>query len=211
MTTFAQLNAFDMLVARANQTPPGGSFPAPNRLNASYPEQRAATPRASPNKVVGPDNSPQPYNSPTTRGYTPGHDTRERLSNEFQDDTDLRRRTSIPRKQVGSSPKAPYSDSTSPTMPHASPGYGPRASIEKSLPSAPASSYNPHRPGRRDDLVQASSVLDRSRPIARSTAGEGAYAAQDIVQRAQHDSADTEVIERIAPGQSCRPASGVVF
>lgn len=133
--------------------------------------------------------------------YNPYLDTRQRRSNDLQDDPDLSRETAIPRKQVGSSPRAPYSGNPSPTGQYAPAGDDPRASIGKPLPSAPALNHNSYQPRRGQDAVQPSGILDRSRPISRS-AGGAAYTAQDVVQRAQHNSAHTEVIERIAPGQS---------
>ncbi len=203
----------DQCVARATQTPPRRGFQAPGNLDGLYSEQDA-TDQTSSTGVYGQDSSPHiSYNTTSTGAYTPARDTRQRPSNEFQDDPDLRRRTSIPRKQVGSSPKAPYSDNASPTAPTAFSGHDPRTSVEKPLPSAPASNYNSYQPGRREDLIHPPSVLDRSRPISRNTGGGGggAYAAEDIVQRAQHDSADTEVIERIAPGQSHRRPMSILF
>lgn len=193
----------DLFVARATQTPPRRSFQAPSNLDGSYAEQYATSQRTSPTRVFGQGSSPQSYNTTTTGAYNPARDTRQSPSNEIQDDPDLRRRTSIPRKQVGSSLKAPYSDNASPHAPYAFSGHDPRASIERPLPSAPASNYSSHQPAKGEDAVSPPSVLDRSRPISRSTGGGGPYTAQDVVQRAQHDSADTEVIERIAPGQSC--------
>ena len=142
----------------------------------------------------------QPSSNPD-RVYNPNLHTRQRRSNDFPDDPDLSRETAIPRKQVGSSPKAPYSGNPSPTGQYVPAGDDPRVSIGKPLPSAPAPNHNSHQPRRSHNVVQPSSVLDRSRPISRS-AGGAAYTAQDVVQRAQHNSADTEVIERIAPGQS---------
>ena len=141
---------------------------------------------------------PQPYGV-TTGDYDLVHETRQGLSNELAVDGDLKRRTSIPRKQVGSSPKLPSSDNSSPITQYASPGHDLRVNSEKPLPSAPSLAYNSHQSRRKENLAQPPSVLDRSRPISRST-GE-AYNAQDIVQRAQHDSSNTEIIERVAPGQ----------
>lgn len=201
----------DLCVARATQTPPRTNFQAPSNSVGSNSEQYA-TDQTSSTGVYEQDSSPHvSHNISSAGAHTPARETRQRPSNEFQDDPDLRRRTSIPRKQVGSSPKAHYSDNVSPTAPTAISGPDPRTSVVKPLPSAPASNYNSYQPGRGEDLIPSPSVLDRSRPISRSTGGGGAYAAEDVVQRAQHDSADTEVIERIAPGQPHRHSMRVLF
>ena len=188
------------MVARGTQTPPRRSLQASGNFDRATPHQSSTTHGNSPIRMVGEDSMPQSHNITATTGpHSFNFETTQRPSNEFQDDLDLRRRTSIPRKQVGSSPKAYYSGNTSPTAPYNSAGHNSRASIEKPLPSAPAFNHNPHQPGSRQDLVQPSNGLDRSRPIPRSTGG-AAYTAQELVRRAQHDSVDTEVIETIAPG-----------
>ena len=190
----------DFTLAQATQTSPRRSFQASDNLDGAIPRYNKTAQGASPIRVVGGDGMPPSYSTPTTKAYRSTRDTRQRLSGEYQDGSDLSRGASIPRKQVGSSPKAPYSGNGSPTAQYGSGGYDPRVDIEKPLPSAPASSYSSsHQPGTREDVAQPSSVLDRSRPISRSTAG--AYTAREVVQRAQQDSVNTEVVEQIAPGE----------
>ena len=191
----------DLDLARATQSPPRRSFQASDNFDGARPRYNNTTQDASPIRVLAGDGIPQPYSTPTTGAHSSNHDTRQRPSSEHQDESDLGGGASIPRKQVGSSPKAPYSGNGSPTAQYGSGGYDPRVDIEKPLPSAPASSSpSSHEPAVTEGVAQPSSVLGRSRPISRGAAG-GAHIAREVVQRAQHDSADTEVVERIAPGE----------
>ena len=191
----------NLVLARATRTPPQRSFAESSNFDETSPNRYGITQNrrgGSPIRIVG-EESPQEYNATNAGDSIPNHDTRQRLSNEYHNDGDLRRPTSIPRKQVGSSSKPLYSDSTSFTEPYGTAGHDSRMSIEKQLPSTPVSNYGSQQSERKEDLVKPSGVLDRSRHIPRSIGG-GAYTAQDVVQRAQHNSSDTKVIERIAPG-----------
>ncbi len=111
---------------------------------------------------------------------------------------DLARQKSISRKQVGTPTHAPYSPvqpstSSSPQLSH-----NQHQSDSKPLPFVPTSSNDGYGDHGTPVLSQPSSILDRSRPITKG------YAAprdgKDVVDRAKSNTYDTEVIEKIAPG-----------
>ena len=110
------------------------------------------------------------------------------------------RRKSIPRKQVGNSGPVPHTPGQSSTISSPVVGHTRQQSGPKPLPSASTSYDDNH--GNLDDgaTTRSSGVLDRSRPITKG------YAAprdgHDVVSRAKHNTYDTEVVERVAPGKS---------
>lgn len=118
---------------------------------------------------------------------------------------DLARQKSISRKQVGTPTPAPYSPvqpstSSSPQLSH-----NQHQSDYKPLPFVPTSSNDGYGDRGTPVLPQAPSILDRSRPITKG------YAAprdgKDVVDRAKSNTYDTEVIEKIAPGNTVLSSS----
>lgn len=114
-------------------------------------------------------------------------------------DADLARPKSTPRKQVGTSANAPYSSAQSQVPSNGQLSHSRNQSAPKPLPSVPVSSTDGHEPRRTEAMPQSTSVLDRSRPISRVV--NGPRDAQDVINRAQTNTYDTEVIEKVAPGK----------
>lgn len=113
-----------------------------------------------------------------------------------QDESDLAVKNSIPRKQVGDITKGQASG-VEPSFPR-----GPTTSKKVTYPlqSDPAVDYDDTQLEERKNISPAPGVLDRSRPITR---GHGAAnTAQRVVDRAQSNTVNTEVIETFAPGNS---------
>ena len=98
------------------------------------------------------------------------------LSSREGDDTNLAGQISIPRKQVGTSANVLQS-SVQPSKPsNRQHGHSRNQSAAKPLPAVPVS----------------------------SNAFSGVQDAQDVVDRAKSNTYDTEVIEKVAPGNSIR-------
>lgn len=140
---------------------------------------------------------------PSTSKSYKGDFTVNSRSNDFSGqreyDTDLARQRSIPRKEVGSSIQAPYLPTQSSTSPSAQIGHGREPRASKPLPSAPIPLHNGHEAHSAEAPIQPTSILDRSRPVSRGLAPP--RDAQDVVNRAKTNTFDTEVIEKVAPGE----------
>ena len=120
----------------------------------------------------------------------------------FQDDNDadLARQNSIPRKQIGTSASTPYSSVSASSFSRAQTGQIRQQNAPKPLPSTPATVGRGYGGPQTDSTPQPSSILNRSRPI--STIHTGLPDAQDVVDRAKTNTFDTKVVETVAPGQS---------
>ena len=118
-----------------------------------------------------------------------------------EQDVDLVRQKSIPRKRVGNSSNMPYSSVPQPASNTAT-SHSRKSSATKPLPSVPVPSTNGYASRKlAESSQQPSSILDRSRPIARGPTGP--CDGQEILDRAKSNTYDTQVIETVAPGQSC--------
>ena len=110
----------------------------------------------------------------------------------------LARQKSIPRKQVGTSAQAPQTASQVSTLPNLQKGQDRQRSFSKALPPAPVSAHKGHDFGT-DVVPQSTSIFDRSRPIDRGRPEP--RDVQDVINRAHSNTHDTDVIEKIAPGE----------
>ena len=117
-----------------------------------------------------------------------------------EDDANLARQNSIPRKQVGTAANVPLSSAQASSSPRAQKGHSRQQSAPKPLPSIPAAADRGYTDRQTESTGQPSSILNRSRPIPTSQAV--LRDAQDVVDRAQTNTYDTEVVETVAPGQS---------
>lgn len=144
-------------------------------------------PRTSGGVADNPTMYVSPQNAPT---YDPSR-------SQLQDESDLLRKNSIPRKQLRDHTKGQPSGA----QPQFLRGQTPSANV--GYPSRPDPAVYPQLEERRDNLTRG--VLDRSRPISR---GPGtANTAERVVDRAKSNTINTEVIETFAPG---KPLSRIV-
>lgn len=118
-----------------------------------------------------------------------------------QEEVDLARRRSIPRKQVGAPPTNPSAGTFSPTASQKStPGHIRQSSLQKPLPMAPTLGNN-YQASPSDEDSQSRRSTDL-RPVPLSVIkGSNKLTAEDVVRKASGKSFDTEVIEKIAPGR----------
>ena len=133
--------------------------------------------------------------NPTYKPKPPVHQTADRQK---EYDAGPARQKSIPRKQVGTSSQAPYMP---PEDPFDSPeiGHHRQQNASKALPSIPPSTNNNFGVTRAEPVSQPASILNRSRPVTRAQSEP--LNAQDVVSRAKSNTYDTEVIEKVAPGE----------
>lgn len=119
------------------------------------------------------------------------------------DDANSSERTSIPRKQVGSSVnlQSPSIQSSPPSKPQI--GRNRRQSAPKPLPSTPIASSDEYSNTDSRAMPQQSGVLDRSRPRPKE------MVKQEVVDRAKNNTHDTQVIESMAPGQFALPCPSI--
>ena len=118
-----------------------------------------------------------------------------------QEESDLTRRTSIPRKMVRASPTNPSAGTFSTSHQQSPPSQMRQSSLHKPLPTAP--------PATRDGYQDSAPEEHRShrpsndlRPIPLSEIHRGnKLTGDDVVARASSNTYDTEVIETIAPGK----------
>lgn len=145
--------------------------------------QQYSTPK--PHRDNAPPNSrPDVYDTPTGQGDYDAGPTRH---------------NSIPRKQVGASAQGSLPSPESSTLRTSQIGHSRQQSASKALPTTPVSSGKGYEARRPEAASQPASILDRSRPITRGPAQP--HDAQDVVKRAKSDTYDTEVIEKVAPGE----------
>ena len=119
------------------------------------------------------------------------------LNLQNEDDAGLARRSSIARKQVGTSTGTHYSSVPVSSPPRAQTDQSRQQSVTKPLPSTPVTLGNQRQ---TDSSLQPSSIPSKSRSIPSSQTSLSD--AQNVVDRAKTDSYDTDVVETVAPGQS---------
>ena len=112
-----------------------------------------------------------------------------------QDESDLTRKNSIPRKQLPHSPQSQtYGVNASSPTNHVRSGSQP---IQQQ--SSLANANNIPQLTKGEDTYQASRYHNRSRPISKATGA--ASTPEDVVDRAKSNTVRTEVVETLAPGK----------
>ena len=137
--------------------------------------------------------------SPGGTSSNPASEASRSMDLHNEDDVDLIRQSSIPRKQVGTFASTPYSSVATSSPPSAQTGQSRQQIATKPLPSTPAALSGGYVDRQMDSVAKPSSILNRSRPLPPSQTG--LRDAQDIVDRAKTSTSDTEVVETVAPGQ----------
>ena len=164
-----------------NATHSGGNIPT-NSKTASYPNaQQQSAPGSQRNNVL-PNTRIEDYDAAGGQG---------------KHDQQLARKKSIPRKQVGTPAQGSHLPTDSTALPGSQIDHSAQHSSLKALPPTPA---HLDREARRTEANhQSDGILNRSRPITRGFMEP--RDAQDVVNRAKSNTNDTEVVEKVAPGQ----------
>ena len=121
------------------------------------------------------------------------------LDRQREHEGSLARQKSIPRKQVGTSAQAPYLSTEDSVLHNPKAGHGRQQNVSKVLPSLPVSANTNIGAPKSEPETQSTGILNRSRPVTRAQAGT--LEAKDIINRAKSNTYDTEVIEKVAPGE----------
>ena len=118
-----------------------------------------------------------------------------------EDDADLARQNSIPRKRIGKSAAIAHANIQESISSGAQSGHSRQQSTPKPLPSIPAAENRGRTDRHMDSAPQPSGTVNRSRPM--STSQACLQDAQDILDRAKANTYDTTVVESVAPGKLC--------
>lgn len=141
----------------------------------------------------------------------PSNTTSDAYTTQYGEDDyedSLARDPPIPRKQVVTSTNAGYQSAQQVSAPTAYSGR--YQGNSNALSEAPSTASDGIGSGRNEVPSQSTSVLDRSRPIS-SKGVTGPQSAQDVVNRAKSNTYDTEVIEKVAPGESLPKDTADIF
>lgn len=200
--------------ARNNTTPQGQEFAVRNNntrqhqnlapRNSSTSQSREYAPRNNA-ASIRPVDEESVQNVPMSQPYRGNSSSNPRFNaydspnRQDEDDADLARQNSIPRKKIGTSANTSYSPVQALSHSKAQTGHSRQQSAPKPLPATPAAASYGHTDRQNDSTPQPSSILNRSRPVPTSEAG--IRDAQDVVDRAKTNTYDTQVVETVAPGQ----------
>ena len=172
--------------------------------NSAISQHRDSAPRnnAASIRPVNEGNAQRVPMSQTPQGdlpSTPRTNAYDSPNLQDEDDTSLARQNPIPRKQIGTFADTPYSSVQASSPPRAQIGHSRQQSAPKPLPSIPVAADLGYANRQTESTHQSSSILNRSRPVP--TSQTGLREAQDVVERAKTNTYDTQVVERVAPGQ----------
>lgn len=142
----------------------------------------------------------QPYGS-TTSPYSAAA-LYDSAAQQAQEDADLARSKSIPRKQVGAPSTNPSAGTYSmPSSHQSSSSHVRQSSLQKPLPMAPTGARDDYQGSALDQGRQSRPSTDL-RPVPLSVIkGSNKLTAEDVVRKSSGKSFDTDVIEKVAPGK----------